>query len=471
MKHTFFLFFCLCCTIVYGQDKIAHLANMEDVLADTSIIRYSSPNVVVMYTSNGIYNNYFHIINTETNMRWYFHVEEIVKDVEILDDTVYYCGDEGYPEVGIFAISDVYTGNVLIKNFWVSTTRAIPKRLEVFRASGGIHVVIVGDWLTATPTNSFIADVWSEYSTSLNTWSLAALRTVGKELYDDIAVTDNYVVASANLYGTKDIVLKVLPRPTYTSFTNGYITNNNLFFSDYPTSMYVYTAPFYFYNGDYYRASGYGKYPIRITHTTGDSIALACMADKNSTQYGVTVKDIEIIAGVPIVQRNMFSSWGTGLKYFWEMRDIRYNPERDSVLLLVDREWPLASSNIRSEIIRADYSTLSPFTMTAPIIEVEKLHSMDWFVAELNNAGSTIKKFGAVGSGSHIEWPNTYPLFWSNTLLTGNCESSVNMAVDRGKASFNMDVLPGDIYFQKVLTLNIRQAVVTVDEIDIICNN
>ena len=470
MKHIVFLFLCICCTIVYGQDKIAHLANMENVLADTSIIRYSKPNVVVMYTSHGTGNRIFHIINTETNMRWSFSVDEIVKDMEILDDTVYYCGDEGYPEVGFFAISDVYSGNVLIKNFWVSTTIAIPKRLEVFRASGGVHVVIVGDWLTATPTNSFIADVWSKYSSSLNTWSLAALLTVGKELYDDIAVTDNYVVASANVYGTRDIILKVLPRPTST-FYYPYYYNNNIFYSDYPTTSYVYTAPFYFYNGDYYRASGYGKYPIRITHTTRDNIALACMADNNSTQYGVTVKDIEIVAGVPIVQRDMFSSWGADLKYFWDMRDIRYNPEKDSVLLLVDREWPFESSDIRSEIIRTDYGTLSPFTMTAPIIEVEKLHSMDWFLAELNNGGPIIKKFGAVSSGSHIEWSNSYPLFWSNTLLSGNCETSVNMAVDRGKASFNMDVLPGEIFYQNLLTLRFRHAVVTVDEIDIICNN
>ncbi len=68
MKHIFFLFLCTCFTIAYGQDKIAHLANMEDILADTTIVRYSSPNVVVMYSSYGTSNHIFHIVDTKNNM-------------------------------------------------------------------------------------------------------------------------------------------------------------------------------------------------------------------------------------------------------------------------------------------------------------------------------------------------------------------------------------------------------------------
>lgn len=63
-----FLFLCTCFTIAYGQDKIAHLANMEDILADTTIVRYSSPNVVVMYSSYGTSNHIFHIVDTKNNM-------------------------------------------------------------------------------------------------------------------------------------------------------------------------------------------------------------------------------------------------------------------------------------------------------------------------------------------------------------------------------------------------------------------
>ena len=195
------------------------------------------------------------------------------------------------------------------------------------------------------------------------------------------------------------------------------------------------------------------------------------MADNNSTQYGVTIKDINSVAGVPNVQRNMFSPWGGGLKYFWDVRDIRYNYEKDSVLLLVDREYPFYSSNIRSEIIRTEYSTLSPFTLTAPILEVEKLHSMDMFIAELYDGGSTQIKYGAISTGSHVSWPTSYPLFWSNTLLIGSCEKSENMNVDRGKAEFNMQVLPDEIFYNPNVPIELIQVEVTVDTIDVICNN
>ncbi len=41
---------------------------MEDILADTTIVRYSSPNVVVMYSSYGTSNHIFHIVDTKNNM-------------------------------------------------------------------------------------------------------------------------------------------------------------------------------------------------------------------------------------------------------------------------------------------------------------------------------------------------------------------------------------------------------------------
>lgn len=468
MKRYFFILLLVCSTIVYGQDYIGHISTLIGAHVDTSIVRSVGPDVCVVYTGKHYGENYFHVVNVRYKQVWSFTVDEEVKDVEVMDDTVYYCGWQGFPSICSFPIAQVYTGAVDVDYVWYMTsTTIVPKRLEVFRVVDGVHAVMVGDWADATPTNSFIADAWKPYGSSY--WYVAALKTEGKEVYDDIAVTDNYVVASASNYGSQEIITRVLTRPVSamppTSATSA---NNNIFY--YCTTSGCPGTTF-FYSGTYPRVSGgYGKYLIRLAHTRGDMVALSCMSTDNYGRYGVTLKELKVSAGIPSIIRDCFFEWGNVLDSYWNMRDVRYDKVRDSLLFLVDWVWPSYSTNQKQMVARVDYGLYSTMKLTSTLLEMPELHSLDMHIFK-DTVDEALMPRGIVSSGFLDPYVSTYSGIWSNNRENGTCEETDRIWSDVGGGKMTKDDLPSNDVVVSHFIIRKWHSVVTQGQINVRCMN
>ena len=373
MKKMLFAVFSVICVDLYGQDYFAHLPT--NYAADTSIIRKYTGEWSVVYTQSATAGNYFHLVNMNTGNMYSIDVEEEVTDMEILDDTLYYCGtlQPYYSILNFFPLQQFYTGNIYIRRGRITPPAVflVPKKLEVFRVTDGVHAVVVGDYFppNSSRTDSYIADFW-RYHTNTS-WQHIYMYTDDKECYDDIAVTDNYVVASAHVCHSTDIILRVLDKPLIVCPSGSCLTNYHIFFNCTLTNTCEYTT--YDYNGyDYKKPGGHGEYSICLTHTSGDHVALACMVDLWD-RSGISVKDIEIVSGTPMVVQNIVDIEDG----FLDLWDIRYNFDNDSLLLLVKQSLPDGS---RDGIVKLDNSNFSSFTFTYPLMPDEEyeMNSIDW---------------------------------------------------------------------------------------------
>jgi len=438
-----------------GQDKMGYMSLLYEYFAwDTAIVRNYQPNISVVYTGpieDASGDKYFHLVNTATNTIRSFKVDEYVKDVEIVDDTVYYCGWAGFPALCYFAISDVMNSNICVKTYWYYTTvRSVPRRLEMFKTTDGIHAVMVGTYGTSPSVNSFIADAWKpSHISPPNSWSVAVLLTDGKEMYDDIAVTDNYVVASAVAPAGNDIFLRVFHKPLYATHSLVFYSyDNNIFYGDCNGGLGPEHCPstLFYYYGDFDQAgSSEGNHPLRMVHTFGDTIILTCMSSQDTRSYGLTLKEIEIVGGTPYVCKDFFSWWGTELKEGWDVRDIRFNRGNDSLLVLMDYEWPLYGGANRSMIAKTKYNAFNTVNVTAPKPMMPWIYSMDAFAGFSPSITPGVLRYGAVCVGENRFPSSLYPQVWTHTRLSGLCEYSDVMKIIKGEGKLISTDFPNNL--------------------------
>ena len=77
-----------------GQEFIRELARNA---IDTSIVRGWKEEQCVIFTADfGREDYYFHLINNQTGMARSIKVTECVKDMEIIEDTLFFCGRNIY---------------------------------------------------------------------------------------------------------------------------------------------------------------------------------------------------------------------------------------------------------------------------------------------------------------------------------------------------------------------------------------
>ena len=193
-------------------------------------------------------------------------------------------------------------------------------------------------------------------------WDVSYLYTDDKECYDDIAVTANYVVASAQVCQSNEIILRVLDKPTYISVVAGLQMSDDIFVNCSVPAVCEYTT--FHYNGtDQKKPGQHGVFPISITHTVGDHVALACMAEEGQWT-GLTVKDIEVLAGTPWVVQNRCLLPADHEEAFYDVWDIQYNRDIDSLLLLVKQG---GHSGKRDGIVKFDNNSFTSFSYTYPV--------------------------------------------------------------------------------------------------------
>ena len=417
MKKLVLFLFLMFCMTSYGQDFLASLP--FSYAADTSIVRWYTNQQCVMYTGSSSEGNFLHLINVSSGDIYSIEVEEDVTDMEILDDTLYYCGRlSGYFALLYYCpLQDFYNPFISVKgNRYTPVMGYYPKRLEVFRVSGGVHAVVVGDVVNPNRTDSFIADLWRNNSSYF--WkTVKLLYTDNKECYDDIAVTDNYVVASGRVCTTGEIILRVLDKPTLACPLLSCSANYHIFYTcntcEYTTYSYIGT--------DHNKVGGHGVYPVCITHTNGDDVVLACMVEDGSST-GISAKYIHIYSGAPTVLRNLCSWPGTMVREYYNLKDIRYDPHSDTLLMLVDLQQP---SGRNRGILCLDNTAFSSLSFSFPVLAEESydIHSIDrgdrwdlpkpdYFVCRKLSCGT--KTAPAVGSTG----------IWSDAMSVDGCSDT-----------------------------------------------
>ncbi len=291
-------------TIVKSYKGIANIIYTDHLSYDaTASISGTDPQF--LYVPNGS-NNYKSVtipssVLTLTKPR--------IMDFEILGDTLYFCGYEDLstsrfsPEyrgiIGFFNIQNVFDGvptaqiTVLEFNLQSLCVNKVSK-MEVFRADNGLHIVCMGGSGTDNNTFSsrFIADV--VYDSPSDQWWYY-ITSSGREMFNDIAVTDNYAVSIAFKDTYDKIWMRVFNKPRRVAFCGDYKDDPSIFFHNRRAHpIHSYQASWV----DNAIGTGYLHYgnPL-IIHTNGDSVAFAFNNHfaPDGTVYGSTVKHLSVL--------------------------------------------------------------------------------------------------------------------------------------------------------------------------------
>ncbi len=443
MKRLLFVLFSVVCMSLYGQDFLAMIP--VSYAADTSIVRWYTSQVCVLYTGSASNGNHFHLIKTGSGDIYSIEVEEDVTDMEILDDTLYYCGKlNGYfPILYLIPLQHFYSTNVNVKGRKYTPIKDYyPKKLEVFRGTGGVHAVVVGDIVNVNRTDGFIADFWRVGNTT--SWETEKLLyTDDKECYDDIAVTDNYVVASGQVVSNGEIVLRVLDKPGCVRTPISCSADYDIFYNCDNLNTCEYTT--YNYNGDdRKKIGGHGVYPVSITHTSGDYVVIACMVEK-STSTGMSAKCIKInTSGVPHVIRNICAWPGYPVNSYLNVREIRYDSHNDTLLMLVD---VLHAGRQKSGIAKIDNAGFSSLLFSYPTVPVASysIHSIDRGERfGLPTPGCNV--FRKICSGTKTMSTSGFSGIWSDALHSDSCSETDTLGIKDEMGKMEMMRLPATLF-------------------------
>ena len=353
---------------------------------DTSIVRKWNAEWSLLFTNSGC-GNQFHIIDVSGTNLVSFLTKCDVKDMEIIEDTAYFCGMDGNgnPVIGYFVITDMLSGTLQENRILlpVSTGYAItPRRLEAFHVSDGVHIVMVEDKkFPSGIVKRVLADVFKAYSAG--GWFIEELFYSNYDAdddyfyCDDIAVTDNYVFASGHKRYSSGIYMRHFEKPTSALVVPG------MFYSISQSTLgnIIYD---YFNNlvpNPYFNVVGdtYGEHYVYCTHTTGDNVVIACMSINGGSvadTFGVTVKNI-YVPSMGLTNDVFLSYSSASLSSDWDVRDVRYDADNDAVLVLHDRNIP-GTGVAGSVVTVVDYPAFSNRFSLYPISGFYQ-HSMDRF--------------------------------------------------------------------------------------------
>ena len=353
---------------------------------DTSIIREWKEGLSLIYSRQPGSGNWFHLANSLGMTVASVKVGTDVKDMEIVDDTVYYCCMEpGSMYIGYFTIPDLLSSSMhetLVKVFpptlpdTVKETR--PRRLEAFHVADGLHVIMLYDYeFVSDSVKRVLVDVYRQYSVPVwyamhgaYNWDDSSSIFYG----DDIAVTDNYVVLVGHKHYSSGIHIRGFHKPTSAGidlFSGGGVMSNLLH-----------------YYGWYVLGDTYGDYPVWCTHTgdlrtRGNVVAVACMAPMRgvggTVVFGYAVRKFNAasLGGLTLFSTEMFYPISTTFNPLWQVRDIRYDALSNNLLVLHDADAP--DGSLRSMVSVVDNSTYS--TVESYPNDKIHLHSMDKFNA------------------------------------------------------------------------------------------
>ena len=161
-----------------------------------------------------------------------------VSDMEIYNDTVYFCG---YIDS---ALNTALFGYFSIASFPSMTVRCLQlaglntfNKMEIFCHDGKPHVVLTGIMNKYHP---FLADA---ITTTSNSWlfSVSSSANDNWDIYDDVAITDNYIVVTSRIFDYDTGYVHYFNKPpTYSSMFPYHFLYRTIQYN--PTSSILITA-------------------------------------------------------------------------------------------------------------------------------------------------------------------------------------------------------------------------------------
>lgn len=345
-------------TMGSAKAQIHKVINLPDSYGcDTSIVRYWNQQYVVLYAQSPR-GNLFYLVDANNTVSKLIPTSIYVKDMEIVGDTIYYCGANasGNAFIGYFTITDLMSTNVtenlveILPGGQHHNLPFFPKRMEVYHVSTGLHIVMVCD--IVMPSDSIkrvMMDGRSFYGTT--TWAFdyawpENLEDDQSNIFypDDVIVTDNYVVFIGHKHCSAGIYMKKFYKPS---------TLSNFFIHTYSlTSNYYNIYHAYMNSSNNFSVLGQtdGEHPVWGTHINGDTIAIACMSaymNKDLKKiYGSTVKKFHInpLDTIDDTTYDLFFPYSEFLNRGWVVKDLRYDKANNNLLMLYDADSPIDGS-------------------------------------------------------------------------------------------------------------------------------
>ncbi len=300
-----------------------------NVATETSIVRVWQERDVVIYNeeSTGVGSFLLYTVGTSTAQHIDLPDSLSVKDFEIFEDKVWFCGECASSiapngragVVGTFSIPDAFSGTGGI-NFAVMNVCVGPEgydvfvhgleRLDLFIFGNDIVMAMTGDgyiYHSANMTRSTVVSAIFYSGTSL--WRIHALLDVDSTaVYTDIAALDNVVTA----VGTRENGLRLIAK----SFNK--VSN----FPNSPTTSGL---------GDSIAClSPIGK--ALITHLSDDEAAVAQFDEKGRTMLHML--DFSTGSAVPIAPTRVTNDPNYPYDSEWNLNEIRYSPLTDNISVL-----------------------------------------------------------------------------------------------------------------------------------------
>ena len=383
MKYNFLmaLMLLLPLCMVRGQSNVSITPEYE---SDTSIVRFWKNDISIVYSYNSVKHDKHFLLVDETSTivpRIEVPQDATVNDFRIMHDSVFLCGHymvAGAPH-GLFAcfdIQDFYNGAGYYR-WMITLPTSMPDcygggctnmvydvtRLAVFDSSGYTKMAYIAKNYVDVPTDSRIgvgcATYWG------GSWgNIIIYNKHGKEDYTDIIATQKYVVAVARNNVDSLLALRIYPQ---SSFLTPSLTAPPGTPGSYP----------------YYAITTGQKYSdLKV-----DDTVMATALDNNdfavayhytdSPQEGLAVKTFSISGGLATLQQALNAQVVRQPTSKWRMRDIRYSPTRQRLVVLNDFDGGIGSQT--SIVYKFPLPTLTTGTYHGRYLNNHNFQALDIF--------------------------------------------------------------------------------------------
>lgn len=249
--------------------------------SNNSIIRNYDSKIDIVYCDNNDSSSFMHIDHSTNNVICVKMPDDlIVNDFEIDGRELYFCGNkQGYGFVGMFEINDFFFGTRTMQYHHMNTgigTGQTPdyitdfKRLDFAYYDTAVHLLMIGEGYhgdSGKTMHDCIMDMWFFTSNALA--FEYTIEDTGYLSYDDVAVTDHYIVVSAHSIAAYDPLAHfLLPYAKPAGAGNSIFDGYSIPFSPYVNIMANMT--------DYAVLGAYNGNDIQIVSMGGDSVATVC---------------------------------------------------------------------------------------------------------------------------------------------------------------------------------------------------
>ena len=308
-----------------------------------------------------------------------------VTDMEILGDTLYFCGHLGsnnyvclldipstfMGSANITVIPVAYSpvdtvGTIIYPGIFTLSKLEVQKGLIGGSGPEFIHIYMIGDvdfGIPDTITNySCLVDVVYDGSTLL--WTINLIREPDRVYYfNDLTITDNYLWVVGNKYEGEG------------EYMHGYLLPVDA------QSVFSYLI-IYAGNMQYWWSDDFYYYPITrplIETLHDDVVAVVCWGLINVTTPRLVISLYNVGFGVsPLVRIHLPNVTATT-----EFRDLKYNPQSNTLFFMPDFQNSVSTDAVYG-------FDLTTYTATLYKSIFSKLHSLDYFQANIGAVVSGI---------------------------------------------------------------------------------